>query len=98
MNPKRELSSIDLAALVTEMGRYEGAKVDKAYLYGDDLLRLKLRDFDRGRIECMIEVGEVKRAHMADTEHVADAPGRPPNFAKMLPNRPSGADFAGPSP
>jgi len=95
MNPKRELSSIDLAALVTEMGRYEGAKVDKAYLYGDDLLRLKLRDFDRGRIECMIEVGEVKRAHMADPEHVADAPGRPPNFAKMLRNRLSGADFVG---
>ena len=95
MNAKRELSSIDLAALVTEMGRYEGAKVDKAYLYGDDLLRLKCRDFDRGRIELMLEVGEVKRAHMADPEHVADAPGRPPNFAKMLRNRLGGADFAG---
>ena len=95
MNPKRELSSIDLAALVTEMGRYEGAKVDKAYLYGDDLLRLKMRDFDRGRVECMLEVGAVKRAHMADPDHVADAPGRPPNFAKMLRNRLGGADFAG---
>ena len=95
MNPKRELSSIDLAALVTELGRYEDAKVDKAYLYGDDLLRLKMRDYDRGRIECMIEVGEVKRAHMADPDHVGDAPGRPPNFAKMLRNRLGGADFAG---
>ncbi|TQQ82619.1 fibronectin-binding domain-containing protein [Halonotius terrestris] len=95
MNAKRELSSIDLAALVTEMGRYEGAKVDKAYLYGDDLLRLKMRDFDRGRVELMLEVGEVKRAHMADPDHVADAPGRPPNFAKMLRNRLGGADFAG---
>ena len=95
MNPKRELSSIDLAALVTELGRSEGAKVDKAYLYGDDLLRLKMRDFDRGRIELMIEVGDVKRAHMADPDHVGDAPGRPPNFAKMLRNRLGGADFAG---
>ena len=95
MDPKQELSSIDLRALVTELGRYEGAKVDKAYLYGDDLLRLKLRDFDHGRVELMIEVGEVKRAHAADPEHVADAPGRPPNFAKMLRNRLSGADFAG---
>ena len=95
MDPKRELSSIDLAALVTELGRYEGAKVDKAYLYGDDLLRLKMRDYDRGRIELMIEVGDVKRAHMADPDHVADAPGRPPNFAKMLRNRLGGADFAG---
>ena len=95
MDPKRELSSIDLSALVTELGRYEGAKVDKAYLYDDDLLRLKLRDFDHGRVELMIEVGEVKRAHAADPAHVADAPGRPPNFAKMLRNRLSGADFAG---
>jgi len=43
----------------------------------------------------MIEVGDVKRAHAADPDHVADAPGRPPNFAKMLRNRMSGADFAG---
>ncbi|WP_424015173.1 ribosome rescue protein RqcH [Halorubrum xinjiangense] len=95
MDQKRELSSIDLAALVTELNRYEGAKVDKAYLYDDDLLRLKLRDFDRGRVELMIEVGDIKRAHAADPDNVADAPGRPPNFAKMLRNRMSGADFAG---
>ena len=95
MDQKRELSSIDLGALVTEFGRYEGAKVDKAYLYDDDLLRLKLRDFDHGRVELMIEVGDIKRAHVADPDHVADAPGRPPNFAKMLRNRLSGADFAG---
>ncbi|MBP1921223.1 putative ribosome quality control (RQC) complex YloA/Tae2 family protein [Halorubrum alkaliphilum] len=95
MDQKRELSSIDLGALVTELHRYEGAKVDKAYLYDDDLLRLKLRDFDRGRVELLIEVGDLKRAHVADAEHVADAPGRPPNFAKMLRNRMSGADFAG---
>ncbi|MFC6770973.1 NFACT family protein, partial [Halorubrum pallidum] len=95
MDPKRELSSVDLGALVTELNRYEGAKVDKAYRYDDDLVRLKLRDFDRGRVELMIEVGDVKRAHVADAEHVADAPGRPPNFAKMLRNRLSGADFVG---
>ena len=95
MDQKRELSSIDLGALVTELNRYEGAKVDKAYLYDDDLLRLKLRDFDRGRVELMIEVGDTKRAHVAEPENVADAPGRPPNFAKMLRNRMSGADFAG---
>ncbi len=95
MDPKRELTSVDLAALVTELGRYEGAKVDKAYLYGDDLLRLRMRDFDRGRVELIVEVGEVKRAHVADPEHVPDAPGRPPNFAMMLRNRISGADFAG---
>ncbi|WP_049984786.1 ribosome rescue protein RqcH [Halobellus rufus] len=95
MDPKRELTSVDLAALVTELNRYEGAKVDKAYLYGDDLLRFKMRDFDRGRVELLLEVGDVKRAHLADPERVPDAPGRPPNFAMMLRNRLSGADFAG---
>jgi predicted ribosome quality control (RQC) complex YloA/Tae2 family protein len=95
MEPKRELSSVDLRAVVTELNRYEGAKVDKAYLYGEDLLRLRMRDFDRGRVELIVEVGEVKRAHAAAPEHVPDAPGRPPNFAMMLRNRISGADFAG---
>jgi predicted ribosome quality control (RQC) complex YloA/Tae2 family protein len=95
MDPKRELTSVDLAALVTELGTYMGAKLDKAYLYGDDLLRLKLRDFDRGRVELLIEVGETKRAHVVDPDNVPDAPGRPPGFAKMLRNRLSGADFAG---
>ncbi|EMA44482.1 ribosome rescue protein RqcH [Halococcus saccharolyticus] len=95
MDPKRELTSVDLAALVTELGTYAGAKLDKAYLYGDDLLRLKLRDFDRGRVELLIEVGETKRAHVVDPDNVPDAPGRPPGFAKMLRNRLSGADFAG---
>jgi len=95
MDAKRELTSVDLAALVTELNEYRGAKVDKAYLYGDDLLRLRMRDFERGRVELLVEVGEVKRAHLADPDHVPDAPGRPPNFAMMLRNRISGADFAG---
>ncbi|MFC7079768.1 ribosome rescue protein RqcH [Halorussus caseinilyticus] len=95
MDQKRELSSIDLAAVVAELGAYEGAKLDKAYLYDDDLLRLKMRDFDRGRVELIVEVGELKRAHVSAPENVPDAPGRPPNFAMMLRNRLSGADFAG---
>ncbi|WP_254530571.1 ribosome rescue protein RqcH [Natrinema gelatinilyticum] len=95
MEPKRELTSVDLATLVRELGGYEGAKVDKAYLYGEDLVRLKMRDFDRGRIELIFEVGEIKRAHTVAPERVPDAPGRPPQFAMMLRNRLSGADFAG---
>ncbi|MFC5972980.1 ribosome rescue protein RqcH [Halomarina salina] len=95
MERKRELTSVDCAALARELGKYEGAKVDKAYLYGDDLLRLKMRDFDRGRLELLVEVGDPKRAHLAAQEHVPDAPGRPPNFAMMLRNRITSADFAG---
>ncbi len=95
MESKRELTSVDIAALVPELSAYEGAKLDKAYLYGEDVLRLKLRDFDAGRVELLAEVGDVKRLHAADPAHVPDAPGRPPDFAMMLRNRLSGADFAG---
>ena len=95
MDRKRALTSVDLAALVTELNRYAGAKVDKAYLYDDDLVRLKMRDFDRGRVELLVEVRDPKRVNVADPERVPDAPGRPPNFAMMLRNRLSGADFVG---
>jgi len=95
MERKRALTSVDLAALVTELNRYEGAKLDKAYRYEDDLVRLKMRDFDRGRVELLLEVRDPKRVHVADPQRVPDAPGRPPNFAMMLRNRLSGADFAG---
>ncbi|MFP8956823.1 ribosome rescue protein RqcH [Natrialbaceae archaeon A-CW3] len=95
MEPKQELTSVDLAALVGELGSYEGAKVDKAYLYGDDLVRLKMRDFDRGRVELLLEVGEKKQVQTLSPERVPDAPGRPPQFAMMLRNRLSGADFVG---
>ncbi|QLG62573.1 ribosome rescue protein RqcH [Halorarum salinum] len=95
MDPKREMTSVDLAALVGELGRYEGAKVDKVYLYGDDLVRFKLRDFDRGRVELLVETGDVKRCHVADPARVPDAPGRPPEFAKTLRARIGGGEFAG---
>ncbi|MFB6157102.1 MAG: ribosome rescue protein RqcH [Haloferacaceae archaeon] len=95
MEPKRELTSVDLAALEAELRGYTGAKVDKAYLYGDDdLVRLRMRDFDRGRVELIAQVGELKRAHVADPANVPDAPERPPNFAMMLRNRIAGADLA----
>jgi len=94
MNPKREVTSVGLVALVGELGAYTGAKVDKAYLYEDDLVRLKMRDFDRGRIELLVQVGEEKRVHVTEPEFVPAAPDRPPNFAKMLRNRIAGADLA----
>ncbi|WP_435095426.1 ribosome rescue protein RqcH [Halarchaeum sp. P4] len=93
MDEKRELTSVDLVALTAELNGYAGAVVDKAYLYGDDLVRLKMRDFDEGRVELLVEVGETKRANVARPEHVPNAPGRPPNFAKMLRNRLSGANL-----
>ncbi len=93
MEQKRALTSVDCAALVRELRSYRGAKLDKAYLYEDDLVRLKLRDFDAGRLELLAEVRDPKRVHLVDPERVPDAPGRPPNFAMMLRNRLSGADL-----
>ena len=95
MDRKRAMTSIDLAALVGELREYNGAVVDKAYLYDDDLVRLKMRDYDRGRIELLIGVREPKRVHVAAPANVSDAPGRPPNFAMMLRNRIAGANLEG---
>ncbi len=94
MDQKRATTSVDIRALAGELREFTGAKLDKAYLYDDDLVRLKLRDFDRGRVELLLETGDPKRAHAADPDRVPDAPGRPPNFAMMLRNRLSGADLA----
>ncbi|MEF8783752.1 MAG: ribosome rescue protein RqcH [Haloarculaceae archaeon] len=94
MEPKREVTSVDLAALSGELGAYAGARVDKVYLYEDDLLRFRLRDFDRGRIELLVDVGETKHVRVADPDNVQPAPERPPNFAMMLRNRLAGAELA----
>ena len=94
MEPKRELTSVDLAALTGELSVYEGAKLDKAYLYENGLVRLKMRHFDHGRTELLIDTGETKHLRIAPPEHVPPAPERPPNFAMMLRNRLEGAELA----
>ncbi len=94
MEQKRELTSVDLAALASELDAYEGARLDKAYLYPEGILRLKLRDFDRGRIELLAALGETKHLRVATPENVPPAPERPPNFAMMLRNRIEGAELA----
>lgn len=91
MDAKREVTSVDLRALCQDLRTYLGARVDKAYLYERDLIRLKLRDFDVGRIELLIEVGDRKRISVTPPEYVEDAPERPPNFARMLRNQLAGA-------
>jgi predicted ribosome quality control (RQC) complex YloA/Tae2 family protein len=95
MDQKRELTSVDLAALAGELGAYEGARVDKAYLYPDGLVRLKLRSFDRGRVELLVDLGARKHVRVADPDNVPAAPERPPNFAMMMRNRIEGAELVG---
>lgn len=87
MEQKRELSSIDLSVVTRELSSIQGARVEKIYLYDDDRLRLRLRDYEEGRIELFIETGEYKRVHRVDPLRVPDAPERPPEFAKKLRNR-----------
>jgi len=95
MDRKRELTSVDLAALAGELSVYEGAGVGKVYLYPDaDLLRFRMRHYDHGRTELLVEVGENKRVNVAEPDHVPEAPDRPPNFAMMLRNRLQGAELA----
>mgnify|MGYP000197523535 FL=1 len=94
MDRKRELTSVDLAALAGELSGYEGAGVGKVYLYPDrDLLRFRMRHYDLGRTELLVEVGENKRVNVTDPDHVPEAPERPPNFAMMLRNRMQGAEL-----
>ena len=94
MDRKRELTSVDLAALAGELSVYEGAGVGKVYLYPDaDLLRFRMRHYDHGRTELLVEVGENKRVNVAEPDHVPEAPDRPPNFAMMLRNRLQGAEL-----
>ena len=95
MDPKRELTSVDIAAVATELSAYRGAALDKAYLYPDEsLLRLKLRHYEHGRIEVLLQVGDPKRVHVTDVDRVPTAPERPPNFAMMMRNRMTGAELA----
>ncbi|PSP18667.1 hypothetical protein BRC62_02705 [Halobacteriales archaeon QH_10_67_13] len=94
MERKRELTSADIAALAAELSAYEGALFEKAYLYDEGLVRLKLRHFDHGRVELLIDLGANKHARIADPDNVPPAPERPPNFAMMLRNRLEGGQLA----
>jgi len=95
MEAKRELTSVDVAALERELADYEGAFFDKAYLYDDDLVRFKLRHHEHGRAELLVNVRDPKHVRVAAPDHVPAAPERPPDFAMMLRNRLEGATFAG---
>ena len=89
--PKRELTSVDIAAVVGELQEYVGAKFDKFYQYGDDTVRMKIRDYDAGRADLFAEVGETKRMHLVGEP--PDAPQRPPNLPMLMRKRLSGGDL-----
>ena len=90
-DPKHELTSVDIAAVVGELQEYVGAKFDKFYQYGDDTVRMKIRDYDAGRADLFAEVGDRKRLHFVDEP--PDAPQRPPNLPMLMRKRLSGGDL-----
>jgi len=88
---KQELTSVDIAAVVGELQEYIGAKFDKFYQYGDDTVRVKMRDYDEGRADLFAEVGETKRLHLV--EEPPDAPTRPPNLPMLMRKRLSSGEL-----
>jgi len=88
---KRELTSVDIAAVVGELQDYVGAKFDKFYQYGDETVRLKMRDYETGRADLFAEVGETKRVHLV--EEPPDAPTRPPNLPMLMRKRLSSGEL-----
>jgi predicted ribosome quality control (RQC) complex YloA/Tae2 family protein len=89
--PKQELTSVDIAAVVGELQDYVGAKFDKFYQYGDETVRVKMRDYEVGRADLFAEVGERKRLHLV--EEPPDAPQRPPNLPMLMRKRLSSGEL-----
>ncbi|XGI83147.1 ribosome rescue protein RqcH [Halorutilales archaeon Cl-col2-1] len=89
---KKEMTSVDIAAVVSELSELEGAKFDKFYQYEDGKVRVKIRDYDRGRLDLIIETGDWKRIHL--TQNPEEAPQRPPNLPMLMRKRLSGGEIA----
>lgn len=90
---KKEMTSVDIAAVVSELSMYRGARFDKFYQYGDDLIRIKMRHHEYGRLDLLVEIGEIKRIHL--TKEPEDAPERPPDLPMLMRNRLSGGELLG---
>ncbi|ABE52306.1 ribosome rescue protein RqcH [Methanococcoides burtonii] len=81
---KQEMTSADVAALVSELGDGEGSLIDskigKIYQPAPDEIRINLFIFGKGRYNLVIEAG--KRAHMSN--YVRESPKTPQAFPMLL--------------
>ncbi|VVB85378.1 Uncharacterised protein [uncultured archaeon] len=78
---KQEMSSVDVAALVTELRpRLLDAKIMKIYQHSPDELRIGLHIFKEGRTNLVIEAG--RRLHL--TAHPEEAQKLPQSFPMLL--------------
>ena len=77
---KESMSTVDIAAIVTELQELLGARVVKAYQPGKEEIRLKLHQKDKGGIDLIIEAG--RRIHI--TKYKRPSPRMPSNFSMYL--------------
>ena len=77
---KESMSSVDIAAIVTELQELVGARLVKAYQQGRDEIRLKLHQKDKGSLDLIIEAG--RRIHL--TRYKRPSPRMPSNFAMYI--------------
>lgn len=74
------MSSVDIAAIVTELQELIGARLVKAYQQGKDEIRLKLHQKEIGSLDLIIEAG--RRIHL--TKYKRPSPRMPSNFAMYI--------------
>ena len=74
------MSSVDVAAIVLELQELVGARLVKAYQPGEEEIRLKLHQKERGSRDLIIEAG--KRIHL--TSYQRASPRVPSNFAMYM--------------
>ncbi|MCK5660546.1 MAG: NFACT family protein, partial [Methanosarcinales archaeon] len=77
---KTELSSIDVAAVVSELRELAGSRIEKIYAHTDDEIRLNIYRFSEGRVNLIIKPG----SYLFLTDHSRKSPKIPPSFAMML--------------
>ena len=84
MDPKQEMSGVDIRSLVQEFEAYKGSIFDKSYCYGKELVRFRMRRPGVGRDELLVGIGNVKSIHFAEVENVPNAPDKVADFAMKL--------------
>ena len=84
MDPKQEISGVDIRSLVQEFEAYKGSIFDKSYCYGKELVRFRMRRPGVGRDELLVGIGNMKNIHFAEVENVPNAPDKVADFAMKL--------------
>jgi len=77
---KDSMSSVDVAAIVLELQEMVGARLVKAYQPGEEEIRLRLHQKEKGSLDLIIEAG--KRIHL--TSYQRASPRVPSNFAMYM--------------